>query len=127
MQIKVDTGQLKQVLINLVRNAADSIGRQGRISLRVRHGRRSSPQGEADAVVLEVSDTGKGIAPEVEKRLFDPFFTTKENGTGLGLSIAARITELNGGNLQYQTRLGQGSTFGIVLPRAAANGGSGSH
>jgi signal transduction histidine kinase len=66
--------------------------------------------------VLEVTDTGKGIPPEVEKRLFDPFFTTKEAGTGLGLSIAARIVEKHGGALEYQTRPGHGTTFGIVLP-----------
>ena len=68
-------------------------------------------------MILEVSDTGKGIPPEVEKRLFDPFFSTKETGTGLGLPIAARIVERHGGTLQYQTRLGHGTTFGVVLPR----------
>ena len=70
-------------------------------------------------MILEVSDTGKGILPEVQKRLFDPFFTTKESGTGLGLPIAARIVEKHGGALQYQTQVHQGTTFGIVLPRAS--------
>jgi len=69
-------------------------------------------------VILEVADTGKGIPPEVQKRLFDPFFTTKDTGTGLGLSIAARIVEKHGGALQYQTQVNRGTTFGIVLPRA---------
>jgi signal transduction histidine kinase len=68
-------------------------------------------------VILEVSDTGKGIPPEVEKRLFDPFFSTKQTGTGLGLPIAARIVERHGGTLLYQTRPGHGTTFGVVLPR----------
>jgi signal transduction histidine kinase len=72
---------------------------------------------ETDTVVLEVSDTGKGIPPEAEKRLFDPFFSTKETGTGLGLAIAARIVERHGGMLQYQTRSDHGTTFGVVLPR----------
>jgi signal transduction histidine kinase len=67
--------------------------------------------------VLEVVDNGKGILPEVEKRLFDPFFTTKEAGTGLGLPIAARIVEKHGGMVQYHTCPGHGTTFGIVLPR----------
>jgi hypothetical protein len=58
-----------------------------------------------------------GIPPEVEKRLFDPFFSTKATGTGLGLPIAARIVETHGGLLQYQTRPGHGTTFGVVLPR----------
>jgi signal transduction histidine kinase len=65
-----------------------------------------------------VSDTGKGIPREVQKRLFDPFFTTKENGTGLGLSIAARIVEQQGGALHYRTELNRGTTFSLVLPLA---------
>jgi len=75
---------------------------------------------------LEVADTGKGIPPEVEERLFDPFFTTKEGGTGLGLSIAARIVEKHGGILQYQTHVGRGTVFGIVLPTAAPEPGDAS-
>ena len=73
---------------------------------------------DGEVVILEVADTGKGIAPEVEKRLFDPFFSTKETGTGLGLSIAARIVQRHGGALQYQTQITRGTTFGIVLPAA---------
>ena len=76
------------------------------------------PTCTTEVVILEVADTGKGIPPEVEKRLFDPFFTTKEAGTGLGLSIAARIVEKHGGALQYQTQVNRGTAFGIVLPRA---------
>jgi len=76
---------------------------------------------ETDAVVLEVSDTGKGITPEIEKRLFDPFFSTKETGTGLGLPIALRMVEQHGGKIEYQTQLGYGTTFGVVLPRETKN------
>jgi signal transduction histidine kinase len=119
-QVKVDTAQIKQVLINLIQNAADSIGCHGTIALRVRHDRKHLTNGEIDVVILEVADSGKGISPEVEKRLFDPFFTTKENGTGLGLSIAAQIIKKHGGALQYQTQLNRGTTFGIVLPELAA-------
>ena len=71
----------------------------------------------AGTVVLDVADNGKGIPPDVQKRLFDPFFTTKEGGTGLGLSIAARIIEKHGGELRYQTGNNQGTIFSIVLPR----------
>ena len=117
LSIRADPAQLQQVLINLVQNAADSIGNNGRISMRARPDRRRLSHREADVVVLEVADTGKGISPEVEKRLFDPFFTTKAGGTGLGLSVASRLVEMNGGVLQYQTRLHHGSIFGIVLPR----------
>jgi signal transduction histidine kinase len=78
----VDGEQMKQVLINLVQNAADSIGRDGAITLRARADRKPLGQVETDVVILEVADTGSGITPEVEKRLFDPFFTTKPEGTG---------------------------------------------
>jgi signal transduction histidine kinase len=120
LQIQADAEQIKQVLINLVQNAADSIERDGTITLRARAGRQALTNGETNVVVLEVSDTGKGISPEVEKRLFDPFFTTKSTGTGLGLSIAACLVQKHGGALQYQTQLNRGTTFGIVLPEAAA-------
>jgi signal transduction histidine kinase len=92
--------------------------------LRVREDRAPFGGHGGAAAILEVSDTGKGIPPEVEKRLFDPFFSTKETGTGLGLSIAVRIIEKLGGTLQYQTHVGHGTTFGIVLPRVPASAGS---
>ncbi|HWX22960.1 MAG TPA: ATP-binding protein [Candidatus Binatia bacterium] len=117
LRVRVDPAQLKQVLLNLVQNAADSIGRDGTITLRARADKRTLGNGKIEVVVLEVADTGKGIPPEVEKRLFDPFFTTKEQGTGLGLSIAARMAEMNGGALQYETQVNRGSTFSVVLPR----------
>jgi signal transduction histidine kinase len=120
LQIQADAEQIKQVLINLVQNAADSIGHDGTITLRARADKKALANGETNVVVLEVTDTGKGIPPEVEKRLFDPFFSTKGTGTGLGLSIAACLVQKHGGALQYQTRLNYGTTFGIVLPEAAA-------
>jgi signal transduction histidine kinase len=116
--IKIDPQQIQQVLINLIQNAADSIGHDGEVTLRARLDNKRLADRLTDVVILEVADTGKGIPPEVEKRLFDPFFTTKDAGTGLGLSIAARIVEKHGGALQYQTRPDHGTTFGIVLPRA---------
>ena len=117
-QIRIDLQQIQQVLINLIQNAAESIHRDGTVSLRARSGTKRLADRPSEVVILEVSDNGKGIPPEVEKRLFDPFFTTKEAGTGLGLSIAARIIEKHGGALQYQTQMNRGTTFGIVLPRA---------
>jgi signal transduction histidine kinase len=119
LPVKVDGEQMKQVLLNLVQNAADSIGRDGAITLRSRPARMSLGNGETDVVILEVADTGHGIAADVEKRLFDPFFSTKPNGTGLGLSIAACIVQKHGGALQYYTRLNHGTTFGIILPLSA--------
>lgn len=117
-RIRADPAQIKQVLINLVQNAADSIGQSGTIWLRVRLAKKRLANGEVDGVILEVADTGKGIPPEVQERLCDPFFTTKETGTGLGLAIAARLVEVNGGALQFQTQANHGSVFGIVLPKA---------
>jgi signal transduction histidine kinase len=108
---------LKQVLINLARNAAEAIDGKGTVTLRARSAHTKLDGQETDTVILEVSDTGKGIPPEVEKRLFDPFFSTKETGTGLGLPISARLVQKLGGTLQYQTRPGHGTTFGVVLPR----------
>jgi signal transduction histidine kinase len=118
VRIKIDPQQIKQVIINLVQNAADSIGQNGVITLHARRDTRVLGDRSTAVAILEISDTGKGMAPEVEKRLFDPFFTTKESGTGLGLPIAARIVEKHGGVLQYQTRMNHGTTFGVVLPLA---------
>lgn len=115
--IRVDASHLKQVLINLVRNAADAIDGAGMIKLCAKGSHARLRGHEREAVILEVVDNGKGIPPEVEKRLFDPFFSTKETGTGLGLPIAARIVEKHGGMLRYQTQPGRGTTFGVVLPR----------
>jgi signal transduction histidine kinase len=115
--IRVDQQQIKQVLINLVQNAADSIDHDGTITLRARAESKHPDGTNRKVVILEVADTGKGIPPEVQKRLFDPFFTTKDSGTGLGLPIAARIVEKHNGVLQYQTQLNRGTTFGIVLPQ----------
>lgn len=116
--IQADPAQLKQVLINLVQNAAESIGRDGTITLRTRTQKRRLAASPATVAVLEVQDTGKGVPPEVQKRLFDPFFTTKASGTGLGLSIAARILEKHGGTLEYEGTQNRGATFRLVLPIA---------
>jgi signal transduction histidine kinase len=122
-QLRIDPRQVQQVLINLIQNAADSIGENGEISLRARLDTKRLADRATEVVILEVTDTGKGIPPDVQKRLFDPFFTTKEGGTGLGLAIASRIVEKHGGALQYQTQVNRGTTFGIVLPRAQAAAG----
>ena len=117
-EVRADPQQIKQVLINLIQNAAESITGHGTVSLRARTENKRLASGRTDVVILEVADTGQGIPPDVQKRLFDPFFSTKESGTGLGLPIASRIVEKHGGALQYQTEVHHGTTFGIVLPRA---------
>jgi signal transduction histidine kinase len=114
--VYVDASQIKQVLINLIQNAAESIERNGAVTLGIRTGAAEFDGRTRQAVILSVTDTGKGISPEVEARLFDPFFTTKESGAGLGLAISARIVEKHGGLLQYETEVNQGTRFEIVLP-----------
>ena len=112
-----DPLQLKQVLINLIQNAADSIEEAtGTVTLRARHESTGSGVKAVKRVTLEVEDSGSGIAPEVQERLFDPFFSTKENGTGLGLAIAAKIIEQHKGTLDFETRLGHGTVFRVTLP-----------
>src|SRR5213075_2664118 len=93
--IRVDPQQIEQVLINLIQNAAESIARDGTITLRARSTLMPLAGHATPVVILEVIDTGKGIPLKVQERLFDPFFTTKEAGTGLGLSIAVRPLALS--------------------------------
>lgn len=121
--VRADQNQLKQVLMNLIQNSADAIGNNGTITLRFRREMQRLRGQAISVVVIEVADTGAGIAAEVRPRLFDPFFTTKATGTGLGLSIAARIVENHGGAIHYQTEPGQGTVFGVVLPEVPLSAG----
>jgi signal transduction histidine kinase len=114
--VVADTHQLKQVLINLIQNSAESIGKNGVITLGLKIGTATFAGKVRPATILAVVDTGQGIPKEVQRRLFDPFFTTKQGGTGLGLAIAARIIENHGGLLRYRTEVNRGTTFEIVLP-----------
>ena len=118
--ISVDPAHIKQVLINLVRNASEAIEQKGTITLSVGREQCRLQGRMREAAVLEVADTGKGIPPEVQKRLFDPFYTTKDGGTGLGLAIAARMVEKHGGQLRCQTLVGVGTRFSVVLPTVPA-------
>lgn len=112
---RADPQQIKQVLINLIQNAAEAIGRDGTITLSAHVDGRLRDSNK-DAVALEVEDTGPGIPRDVQEKLFDPFFSTKENGTGLGLAIAAHIVEKHGGKVLFESREGKGTTFRILLP-----------
>jgi signal transduction histidine kinase len=115
--LQADPQQIKQVLVNLIQNAAESIGHDGVITLRAAPGHETVGGLCRPVTVVEVADTGPGILPEVQPRLFDPFFTTKDGGTGLGLPIAARIVEKHGGELRFETQLHRGTTFQLILPR----------
>lgn len=116
--VRIDPEKMKQVMLNFIQNAADSIEGQGTVTLSSKKDRQVVDGRSLPAVTIEITDTGKGMPAEVQKRLFDPFFTTKEKGTGLGLPIAARIVEKHGGLIQYRTEPGRGTTFSILLPRA---------
>jgi signal transduction histidine kinase len=119
--IQVDSNKIKQVLLNLVQNAADSMPKGGTVTMSTRIDRRALLDRPRRVLMIDVTDTGAGMPPEVQKRLFDPFFTTKEHGTGLGLPISARIVERHGGVMEYETQPNRGTTFTIVLPKPTTN------
>ena len=115
--VRVDADQLRQVMLNLVRNAQEAIdGRTGRIELALRCEQAPLRGKTAAAAVLLVTDNGPGIPEKIQARLFDPFFTTKPAGTGLGLSIVARLVENQGGEISFQSAPGTGTRFAVRLP-----------
>jgi two-component system NtrC family sensor kinase len=112
-QVRIDTNQMHQVVVNLLLNAAESMPQGGVITVSTRLAANGAQ------VVLAVSDTGTGIPPEVRTRLFEPFFTTKPRGTGLGLAVAWGIVQRHGGSLSFESDAGRGTTFTVELPRSA--------
>jgi len=113
--VLANPGQLGQVFLNLLLNAAHAIEQEDPHKNIIRVATRTSTTGE---IVIEVSDTGRGITPDVRQRIFDPFFTTKPLGvgTGLGLSICHGIVRSLGGTIAVESELKRGTTFRIVLP-----------
>ncbi len=118
-----DRGQLEQVFINLCVNARDAMPSGGRLVIEtetvVVNGkfRESHPWARPGRYLLiSVSDTGSGIAPEVIERIFEPYFTTKEHGTGLGLATVYGIVKQHGGLITAYSEAGKGSTFKVYLP-----------
>jgi two-component system cell cycle sensor histidine kinase/response regulator CckA len=127
-QIKVDPGQLEQVILNLAINAGDAMPRGGSLRFRTseKEEKESLPSRAGGSyVVLEVSDTGTGMDEETLRQAFEPFFTTKQNGkgTGLGLATVYAIVKQSGGSIDAISRLGAGTTFCIYLPRVPAEKG----
>jgi two-component system cell cycle sensor histidine kinase/response regulator CckA len=127
--VKVDIGQFEQVVVNLAVNARDAMPGGGDLTVRTRNVtadecksfayRELTP---ADYVLVDVEDTGSGIAPDVLKKIFEPFFTTKEvgKGTGLGLSMVYGIIKQTGGFIFCDSEVGKGTVFRIFLPRHIA-------
>lgn len=128
-QVRVDPGQVEQILLNLVVNARDAMPRGGRLTVRTRNGSSNGTCGSNNTchcAVLEVADTGVGMDQTIQERIFEPFFTTKGNrGTGLGLATVHDIVLKAGGRIQVKSAPGQGSTFTICLPRVEGPAGEG--
>ncbi len=103
-----DPQQLKQVLVNLIKNASEAMPRGGAITLAAR---LANPFFE-----IEVTDTGEGIPPELVANIFTPYFTTKSKGSGLGLAISHNIIKAHKGEIKVSSTVGQGSTFLIQIP-----------
>jgi signal transduction histidine kinase len=110
-----DRVQLQQVILNLVINGIEAIGksRDGERVLAVR-----SSRDESDNLIVAVRDTGAGIEPETVERLFDAFFTTKQDGMGMGLAISRTIIESHGGRLWATSNSPKGAVFQFQLPPA---------
>lgn len=107
-QAPLDPAQMKQVLVNLIRNAMQAMQRGGVLTI------ETGAAGEQ--VWVSVADTGGGIPHELLSRIFEPFYTTKKKGSGLGLMIVQRIVRAHGGHIELESRVGQGTTFKIWLP-----------
>lgn len=106
--VPVDSAQIQQVLVNLMKNASQAMTKGGVLTLQT---------GEnPDGVWFSVADTGGGIPQEQINRIFDPFFTTKKKGTGLGLMIVQRIVRAHGGRIDLESHVGRGTTFRIWFP-----------
>jgi two-component system cell cycle sensor histidine kinase/response regulator CckA len=129
--VRADEGQISNAIVNLVVNARDAMPTEGgTVTIRTSNAMLSSarPVGGAglmpagDYVLIEVADTGKGIAPENRAKIFEPFFTTKEvgHGTGLGLSTVYGVVKQTGGFIDFKSELNKGTTFEIYLPRYTA-------
>ena len=112
----IDANQIRQCLINLVRNAADAVmartlRSEGIVTLRTRVHAGAPPR-----IDIEVEDNGIGIDPEAQARLFEPFFTTKEKGSGLGLALTHQIIRDHGGDITVASTVGRGTTFTVTVP-----------
>jgi two-component system, NtrC family, sensor kinase len=107
---QIDAGQIRQCLINLVRNAADAVtaNNGGKVTLRTRT--------SGSRIEIAVIDDGVGIPPDLVPRLFDPFFSTKESGSGLGLALTQQIVRDHGGDLSVTSSVGRGTTFTLSVP-----------
>ena len=134
LSVPADAQRLQQVFVNLIRNAMEGLGPQGRIDISAQIVHVSEPpagtalgegcETKGEMVEILVADNGPGIAPDILPRIFDPFFTTKDvgHGMGLGLFVVYEIVDEHGGCIAVQSTPGEGATFCIRLPREDQNG-----
>lgn len=120
--VLADDAQLRQALLNLLRNAADALDEIGGGTIRLRGRARADAPPAAE---IQVEDDGPGIADDLTERLFEPFFSTKEGGTGLGLAMAHQIIREHDGAIRVESRPGHGTTFTVTLPAAPEDAGTG--
>lgn len=119
--VHADPHQMEQIVLNLCTNAGDAMPEGGRLIIQTRNlPAGTQPELDADAVQLEISDTGQGMDEETQRRAFEPFFTTKPQGkgTGLGLATVYGTVKQSGGQISLRSEPGMGTTFTILLPRA---------
>jgi len=115
--VYVDENQIEQVLINMLLNAIDAIESDGIITITTKTvAEEDVKKGNIMWVVVDLEDSGAGIAQENIEKIFNPFFTTKNEGVGLGLSISSRLIEENGGRIEVNSELRKGTKFSIYLP-----------
>jgi PAS domain S-box-containing protein len=107
-KVWIDRRQISQVLGNLILNAYQAMTSGGKLTISARQ--------KGAMVAIDLADTGSGVALENMQKLFEPLFTTKDKGIGLGLTISQTLTEANGGNIEFKSRAGQGTTFTVWLP-----------
>jgi signal transduction histidine kinase len=112
-RVRGHAGQINQVFMNLLTNAAQALSGRDHSVITI------ETRGDPNGVEVEIKDNGPGIPPDVLPRIWDPFFTTKDvgEGTGLGLSIVHELVERHGGTIEVETRVGEGTTFTVKLPR----------
>jgi PAS domain S-box-containing protein len=120
LKVRANPAQLRQLVVNLVTNSAEAIGGcKGVISISTRNIDGAIRNASGSWIEFTVSDTGGGIAPEVQSRIFDPFFTTGSTRQGLGLAIVQRIVHSHGGEIRFATEPSRGTSFTILLPACA--------
>lgn len=118
--VVIDTAQLDAALANLTTNARDALPTGGHLTILTANHTLDAASGAVpgDYTLIQVSDNGIGMTPEVCANIFEPFFTTKSTGTGLGLSMVSEFVKQSGGHLSVDSKLGSGTTFRLYLPAA---------